>query len=321
MEYKGLKLHNINEIIEKQGVGYLSRLPQRLHEQLGHERGLQMTGAEIRLIPSEKVVITIGSRDSFVQSKAIIMYDGHYAASETLVVGETQLEIYPTYPFTTDFKKGVEVRIVLIGENFYIKDVQGKFETFDDHRKKYLAYGTSITQGLYTNQAEGAYPYILGRDLDYEVHNYGMSGCAYCETETVDFLCGLGEFDLITLELSVNMFVDGYSLEEYINRIDHLIKSLHLRNPKAVIYCIGMLPFYQDIGLVHPEQKNTSAADIYREAYKSCVEGIGSDRVIYVDPKPLLSVKNLCTDMIHPSSTGMFEIASNLKAFIKVNSL
>lgn len=317
MNYKGLELHNIQDIIEVDGFEYLSRLPRKLHEQNGHTKGFQMTGVEIRLVPKEPVTITIGSNNPYIQSKAIIAYDGHYDREEILINEETTIVINPVYALTENFKEGVEVRVVLTGEFIFIKDVTGAFDLFEDTRKRYLAYGTSITQGLFTNQAEGAYPYLLGRSLDYEVHNYGMSGRAYCEPQTAEFLCGLGDFDLITLELTVNMFTDGFHIDVYKERVESLIRKLHHRHPHIKIFCIGIMPFYNDFDIYHPEQKNESTAEEFRVAYKEIIQKINHENVIFVEPSNLISVHNLCVDIIHPSSTGMNEIAFNLKNIIQ----
>lgn len=317
MNYKGLDLHNIQDVIEVDEYEYLSRLPRELHEALNHTKGFQMTGVEIRLIPREPVTITIGSNQPYIQSKALISYDGHYDPEEILINEETEIIVNPVYTLTEDFKENVEVRVVLTGENIYIKDVEGEFDLFEDKRKRYLAYGTSITQGLFTNQAEGAYPYLLGRSLDYDVHNYGMSGRAYCEQETADFLCGLGDFDLITLELTVNMFTDGFDIEVYKERVENLIRQLHERHPDTYIFCIGIMPFYNDFGIRHTEQKNDSTVTEFREAYIKIIEDIDEANVIFIEPSTLISKKNLCVDIIHPTSTGMYEIAYNLKAIIE----
>ena len=317
MNYKGLYLHNIQEVIEQDGYHYLSRLPKALHDKNGHTKGFQMTGVEIRLIPKEPVIITIGSNQPYIQSKALISYDGHFDREEILIFEETQIVVHPVHTLRETFKENVEVRIVLTGEFIYIKDVQGEFDLFVDDRKRYLAYGTSITQGLFTNQAEGAYPYLLGRNLDFEVHNYGMSGRAYCEPQTADFLCGLGDFDLITLELTVNMFTDGFGIDVYKERVGHLIRQVHERHPNTYIFCIGIMPFYNDYGIQHPEQLNESTIDEFRMAYKTIVASINSDKVIFVEPSQLISRRNLCVDLIHPTSTGMYEIAYQLESIIK----
>ncbi len=317
MKYKGLELHNIQEVIDFNGKPMLSRLPKRLHDALNHEKGFQMTGVEIRLVPKEKVTITIGSMHPYIQSKAFVMYDNQFDREEIAIHESTEIEIFPVHTLTENFKENVEVRIVLTGEFIYIDDVQGEFELFEDTRKRYLSYGTSITQGLFTNQAEGAYPYILGRELDYEVHNYAMSGRAYCEPITADFLCGLGDFDLITLELTVNMFTDGFDIEVYRERVTGLIQAMVDRHPTTPIYCIGIMPFYNDYGVYHPEQSNTSTIEEFREAYVEILKGFTQENIHYVDPSNLISKRNLCVDLIHPTGAGMYEIAYNLKSIIE----
>lgn len=319
MIYKGLELHNIQEVIEKDGTSYLSRLPHQLQETIGHEKGFQMTGVEIRLVPKGRVKIHMGSHNPYIQSKALIMYDGHYDVEEVLINENTVVDIFPVEKFTETFKENVEVRVVLTGEFIFIDKVEGEFDLFKDERKRYLAYGTSITQGLFTNCAEGAYPYILGRNLDYEVHNYAMSGMALCEDVTADFLVDQGEFDLITLELSVNMFALGFSLAEFRKRTHALITKLKNKSPNTNIYCIGMMQFYNDLGVKHPENLSTETIADYRSTYKEMVASFNDERIIYVEAKDLLSISNLCVDLIHPSSSGMYEIAYKLTDIIKNN--
>lgn len=318
MIYKGIELHNINDIITRDGVEYISRLPERLHQAIGNERGFEMTGVEIRFIPLTPVRIHIGSaKQPYTQSKVRVMYDGYFQKEELLINENTVIDIHPLEIFTETFKPNVEVRVVLSGAYFHIDKIEGEFKLFSDSRPKYLSYGTSITQGYYTNHAEGAYPYILARNLDYDVQNYGMAGSAYCEDETADFLCSLGEFDLITLELSVNMFADGYSVETFKTRVLNLITKLRQTSSNAKIYCIGILPFFVDLGIKDPFNLSPDVLKQYRDVYYELVQSFNDDKIIYVEAKDLLSPKKLCTDLLHPSSSGMYEIAYKLTNIIE----
>jgi len=56
----------------------------------------------------------------------------------------------------------------------------------------------------------------------------------------------------------------------------------------------------------------------FRDIVKDVATGIKSDKVIHIDGRKLLkNWSGLCTDLVHPSPSGMEEIARNLAGVIR----
>lgn len=315
MIYKGLTLSNISEIIRFESVEVLSRFPDKLHKELGHTRGYQMTGSEIRLKPRGVVKITLGSLYSYTRPKAVVIYGENIESVEydlsneqVIIIDNSEKKVRNSL-YSSDI-----VRIVLIGEMIYIKEVIGDIDLITEENtpaKKMMAYGTSITQGIGATQPEMSYPWLLARKLGFDCINYGMSGCAFIEEDTIEFLCQ-DTYDLIVLELSVNMWGEGFSAKEFGIKYKSLVLKLLDRNKDARIYSFSILPFFADLN-------GDSNADEYRSIHRGIIREIADPRLIYVDSRELISFNNLSSDLIHPSNIGMIEIADNLAKVMNQN--
>src|SRR5690606_37447052 len=67
---------------------------------------------------------------------------------------------------------------ILFKESLILKSIEGDYHipTLDDMpKKKYLAYGTSITQGRNSFTPDLTYPQLIAFQLGYDVTNLGMS--------------------------------------------------------------------------------------------------------------------------------------------------
>ena len=323
MRYKDVDLHSIQDLIPMYDTEVFSRFPSSLHETIGHTMGYQMCGAEIRFVPLEKIYITIGSRYSYMQPTCLVYYGSHMVSELHSIHRELTIEINPyqvldvlwkNLPSSLQNHRGFSnevVRIVLQGEAFYIRSIHGAHRPPDDHEipcQKLLSYGTSITQGIGCTSPDLGYPWMLAHRLGYDCYNYAMSGNAFCETAVADFLAESGTYDIITLELSVNMLGNGYSCETFRKRLRYLINRLRDRNPSAQIIATGILPYFQDQGLHDPLAQNGSP-DAYRTVMQEVVTSYDSSRIHILNPWQLLSTGNLSADLIHPGNQGMIELA------------
>lgn len=324
MRYENVDLHNIQEVIQIEDTLVFSRFPKALHECIHHTMGYQMTGAEIRFVPLEKVYITIGSRFSYIQPKCLVFYGQHMVSQEYCIVREQTIEIEPYQLCNIPFEKLPEtmrqeqgfsnevVRIVLLGEAFYIKSIHGAHRLPKEDevpRKKLLAYGTSITQGIGVSSPDMAYPWILAQRLGYDCYNYAMSGHAFCETEVADFLANSGAYDIILLEVSVNMLGEGYAVQEFEKRVNELLHKLIQKNPYARIITTSILTSFMD---EHIEGQTVKSPVIYRACMEKIIKNLANPLIQYINPFELLSSYHLSVDGIHPSNLGMVEIAEHL---------
>lgn len=332
MNYRNVELHGIHELVDVRGRQVMSRYPQKVNKEIQHDVAYQMVGGEIRLVPLGPCSITIGSLFCWTQAKCLVFYGDYASPEEYLFNKQITLSINAHQPFPNQTVQMPEalckphvfdhqvVRIVLLGEAFYLKEIFGEYrlpKATEVPDKRMLVYGTSISQGLCATSPELSYASFVARKLGYDLYNYGLSGNAFCEAVVSDFLATSNLYDLIVLELSVNMLTSNYPLAIFTQRVQYLLEQLLAKQPKAKIYCIGILPFYADYGLVREGETLSTKPDEYRQAFAQIVKDMGCSKLHYVDPKTLLSVHNLSSDLLHPSNLGMLEIAEGLSNFIK----
>ncbi|MDF9823852.1 hypothetical protein M2475_000131 [Breznakia sp. PF5-3] len=332
MEYKDLDLHGVHDLVDIRGRMIMSRYPQRINTSINHEVAYQMIGGEIRLYPLSDCCITIGSLFCWTQAKCLVFY-GDYAAPEEIIFNkEVSIHVGPQKVFRTQtiqipsvlhkphrFHNQV-IRIVLLGEGLYVKHIFGKYRLplpEEIPTQKMLVYGSSISQGCNATSPDLSYASILSRRLGFDLYNYALSGHAFCEREVCDFLVSSNTYQIIVYELSVNMLTNGYSVEEFKERVTYLLKQTLLNQPEANIYCVGILPFYGDYGIMKEGEELLNTADEYRMAYRDLVTSFASPRLFYIGDQDLLRVENLSSDLLHPSNYGMIEIADNIYRCIK----
>jgi len=329
MEYLDLDLHGIAELVEVRGRKILSRYPDAVNKAIGHTTAYQLNGTEIRLVPLEDCYITLESLGRRHSTKVMVYYgdlpypeEFHFEKETTIPVlvgkfNDIVLQDHFPNPYAFSFKV---VRLVIFSENVLVRHISGKHRLPTESEvpsTKMMTYGTSITQGFFPTAADLTYPNILARSIKADLSNYGLAGNALCEKEVVDFLKTSGVYDLIILELSVNMLAAGLSTKQFVDRISYLLTQLILHQPKAQIICLGILPFYEDYGMKNPRDNIVSSASDFRTNLSDLVKSLNNPNLIYADPMKALSMHNLSSDFIHPSNFGMIEIATYLKTLVR----
>lgn len=322
----GLSLPCVNSISVQEGHSVLSRFPDELNRKLGHTIGHNLYAQEIRLVPEEPVTITLACRTPFPENKCEIFYGEFGPAHEiafddrvTFTVEPFSLYGQSVQELSPDLCAGHfdprVVRIVLLCKGVSLESVEGIFRLPAPEQlpaKKLLVYGTSLSQGTSSHLAMGAYPWLLGRRLGYDVYNYALAGCCLIEREMVEFLAGLPEsFDLILFEPSTNLFAQGYPAEEFARRCRLFIDAMLARHNGAPIVCLDLFPSLFDYGFTGGFHPIESCGD-YRAALKTVVSGYAGQPVYLVKTGELLDVRNLSADLMHPTSIGYFQIAERL---------
>lgn len=308
-------LHNLFATY-KDSYYRLHKFPENVIKSLslkGQPNAYTLFSSEIRFTILGQVKI-----EFYAEKEAqVLVYYGDYQGEFHSFSGAYTLTLEPK--FTQDglvrlhqyhrFEPSL-VRIIL-KENINLKSIQGNYQYPDITKfpkKKYLAYGTSITQGRNGFTPDLNYPGIVAEALGYECFNYGMSGSAYIEKELVDFMCQQS-YDLITLELSVNLLGDGYPVSLFIERLGYLLAKIADTQPNAKVFGITILNNWRMLGF---DQNRGTQADVilYRNAFKELMKQYPN--FIVLDGESILEFHHLSADLIHPSQYGMIEIANKI---------
>ena len=190
--------------------------------------------------------------------------------------------------------------------------------TCDVPKKRYLAYGSSITHGVDLSGAALSYPAHVAWRLGMELRNLGASGCCLCEKAMADYLAEQ-PCDIVTLELSVNM-LGTFSAEEFRKRAHYLVERVADADPNRPVMCITIFPFYHDINPKFREPKQLSTPQEYREILRDIVRTLARPNVTIVEgPELLPDPGMLSNDLIHPAARGMIHMGEELARRMQSN--
>jgi len=175
--------------------------------------------------------------------------------------------------------------------------------------RRWLAYGSSITNGGSPTSHHLAYVYQAAHQLGVDVFNQGLSGSCYCEPEIAAYFAGRRDWDLITLELGVNMRQD-FSPEDFARRAGHLVHTITAAHPEKPVVLLSIfpnadLPPYADDHELPVARRQGAFVETLRQL-------AGGNVTFIAGPEILRNFSGLTTDLIHPSDLGHIEMGRHL---------
>jgi len=335
MIYQCVELHNFEEVIEIQGRDgvLLQRIPEEVRIKLREDAQKayrRSAGGEIRFV-SEWNPIKIRLKSYGGNSKALI-YFGDFQVMEYNLFEEEEcvIEISALSPsFLTKFKyenyqlpfSPLVWRVIISGHEVHLIEIEGKQvrppRPDEIPKLKYLAYGTSITQGVDSITPDLSWVSQVGWRLKADVINLGASSAAFCEREITEYIANRSDFNFATLELSVNMLNQGVNYKEFYQKSEYMIKTIAEKNQNKPIFCISLIKSFSELGFSWTNRKIVSTALEYREAIKRIVEQSELENLYYVNGSTLLDgIYGLSYDLLHPGNHGMIQIGERLSEII-----
>lgn len=311
-------LHNIAELIEEStGIGF-SRIPLALRETLNDNARLRATfttGCELRFnLHGTQAVITLQMLE---QPALVELYNGTFFAGAYIVqttptsitlVPPPRLDLLRTLhrreqsAFDPDLYRVVlpwtpEVRLLAL---------EGELEPpradqMPVHR--WLAYGSSITQGNSGVRPSGMYPMRAAQRLGIDLLNFGFGGGAHLEPQLADYIAGRPDWDFASLELGINLVNRDISEEAFAARVNYFVGTIAAIGKP--IFVIDMFPFYGDY-----DERLGERPHRFREIVRTVVADYVN--AVSLPGNALMMPLQLQADALHPSPQGMEEIAANL---------
>ena len=335
MIYKNIELLNFEDvkIVEGRDGVLLQRMPEKVRLQLRPESQSVYKKAacgEIRFVSDFKPVkITLASYEG---DSKVMLYFGDFQAGE-YTINEEPLEINieipsPKFISRKDFDDSsypfsvAVCRLIISGNEIHLIDIQGETirppKANEVPKLKYMAYGTSITQGINATSPDLTYVKQVAWRLGTDVINLGATGSAYCEKEIADYIASRKDWDFASFCISVNMLNQGVCAEDFLHAAEYFICTIAKSNPTKPIICISLFTTFSDLGYIWPDRRPKATANEYRKILKKIVDSSKLKNLYYVDGTQLLkSHYGLSQDLLHPSNNGMIEIGENLSNFIK----
>ena len=335
MIYKNVELYNVYELVEiGKEKNIISRIPDVLRKHLKQNeylqtRALMPDGCEIRFnLKSDIGKIMLQAKDKGAGGIYEI-YQGNFFHSfqwisdeittitlkrEDLLSNSKKLKILTEkngLPFDPILTRIILPRSIILK----IVDIEGNFDIPEKEQVpsiKYLSYGSSITQGQSAIRPTGSYVMRTAQLLGVDLINLGFGGGAHLEKEMADYIAEKVKWNFATLEMGINMLYN-FEVEEFKKRVEYFIPTIKEKNPDKYIFCIDIFTFGSDFfDDCNGKEKK------FREIVKKTVESLNNEKVIYIPGTEILkNVDGLGVDLVHPSPSGMEEMAWNLSSIIK----
>ena len=322
MIFNNIELHNVceTECTEDNGV-YLRRFPASVRAVLSGAslaRAKNSSGCEIRFVSeSGEVYVTLMSKDN---DSYVYTFSGDYLCERIFLPKDTKSTICIKRPLQ---QLGIDKNIlrgrfdtsvyrVFISCScecvFYeVHDSNNSVKLPEDDVKpkiRWYAYGSSITQGIWSIISPNSYIQYAAQRLGADVFCKGMSGTCFCEKEMIDYLADCDEWDFITMEIGVNMY--EFTLEEFSNRVNYAVHTVCQKNRKKSVFVITPFPNVSSFGRgLALQEKHNKFTDILMH--------LGEPNLKIIEGKAILDdYTYLSHDLLHPTDYGHVRMGENL---------
>ncbi|NGZ75356.1 SGNH/GDSL hydrolase family protein [Saccharibacillus alkalitolerans] len=327
----GAAFHGAAELEPAPAGGvYLRRIPAFVRRRLG-ARGrfiaAESTGCELRFVTSSQTADVTLSLP--VQAGTVTVYRGGMFHSEhRLPAGEIRTLRLTAPPrlqtadaarlsasgFAPDvwrvrFARG---EAVYYGLNAFGEEVRPP-TAGELPRTRLLAYGSSITHG--GEQSRSAYIDQAARRLGADLYNLGMSGSCLCEAEMIDWIAGRDDWDIVFLELGVNMR-DGMGGEEFREKVRYALERIAARHPDKPMFLTTIYPNFATLGEESPKAREQDL--LFNGILREEVRRLNHDRLHLIEGDTVLDDPGgLSCDLIHPADEGHIRMGENLARQIR----
>jgi lysophospholipase L1-like esterase len=320
-----VELHNIEEVTKNWNGSYkLQRVPEKVRRELNpgaQERSLYTRNAEIRFTadsPDVRIKLSVPCNDFFQ------VYHGPFLDPRKFPAGPGGVTVEIDHPEhlrnlkpenkpAGGFDPAV-FRVLLPNQMVSFFHVEGDNVRPPDPGqvpgKRYLAYGTSITEGGCASVSYLSYIALTARFLGYDLINLGMSGSCQAEKAMADYIAARKDWDIATLALSVNM--REFETEEFRERITYMVNTVAGADTTRPVFCITLYPYFVGLcgGFSREEEEKS---EFFRQILRDAVRNSSCPNLRLIEGPDLLDqIDGLSADMIHPSDYGMMRMAQNL---------
>ncbi len=340
MIFDNLEFHNVMELQRMDGLSgvRLQRFPEDVRTKLGYEDLIKgrivsqdSNGCEIRFVTDSKhIKLYLSTLDS---DGEILVFNGTFFHSLhtfksgvittiNLEVNERFDEIEPNILQGHAFSH--KVWRIFMSKRFGA--VYHGIDTFGytrrppmDHEKpklRWLAYGSSITQGLNATTHNKAYIQQAAVRLGVDVLNNGLSGTCFCESIISDYFASRDDWDFATLEIGVNMR-GPFNSDQFEERARYMIKTITDSHPDKRVIVITIYPNRALYFKNEQDKIRLRHIEFNKRLNLICNEFNMKNLHIIQGDMILTDFTALSSDLIHPSDYGHTIMGENLAEQLK----
>ncbi|SDC07578.1 GDSL-like Lipase/Acylhydrolase family protein [Paenibacillus sp. UNCCL117] len=176
---------------------------------------------------------------------------------------------------------------------------------------RWLAYGSSITHGLYNHPM--TYIHQAARHLGADVMNKALSGSCLIEKEAADFLAAADDWQIATLELGVNMR-GRFTPEQFLERSAYLLDRIRARHPDKPLFLITIFPNFATFA----DNEVTETDLRYNDMLREHAHRLNDPQLHVIEGSRVLDdFSGLSVDLVHPSEYGHVRMGCNLAGLMK----
>lgn len=328
MRLENVELHNIaDRVPAADGPGNdLLRIPDAVRvtlNDLARYHAFQGAAAEIRfsLAAGSRAKIVLEARDAYNYPPLAIWYQGEfYCGTHVVQKAPTEIVVDPagirTWQLLPELSRqrdhrfdGGLTRIVLPHMHATrVIAIEGDVTPPRPEQvpaRRYLSYGSSITQGAHAVVPTGTYAMQAARHLGADLVNLGFGGGAHMEKSLAEYIVGRGDWDVATLEMGIN--VGDWPTERFHAAVETFVKTIAAAHRDKWVFCIDLFTFAGDLD---PDHRGNVG---FREAVGEVVRTLNYPRLVHLDGRSLLTdIAGLGFDLVHPGDDGMIAIGRRL---------
>ena len=324
MLFQNVEIYNAAEAFQDPDGGYgFLRVPGEIAEHLnatGKMVNRGTTGVELRFVlNSGDANVVIRTASPGVISDAVVFYGDFVAdypeTEKTVKDWWTELKIVqsPNIDRMREIAKKYHHRFspdvirIVFKTGIRLLRVEGDVMPPTPDllpKKKYLAYGSSITHGSIAIERAYEYPWKVGEALGAETRNLGFAGSACLEKEMADYIAKTYEFDFATFEMGINIL--GIAPEDFESRVRYFLSTVADSHPDSKIFAI-------DVFYCHSDLVGDGRAAAFRQIVKNVTEELARPNIVYVCGLDVLKDgRYLSSGLVHPGPRAFEEMSENL---------
>ena len=324
MIFNNVEIFNASEMFQDPDGGYgFLRVPSCVEShltELGQSVNRGTTGVELRFVlKSGDAKVLIRNAGAGVISNAVVFY-GDFVAdwpetekiikdeyTELKIVQSPNIEAMREIARKYNHRFSPDVIRIVFKTGIRLLRVEGDVMPPTPDllpKKKYLAYGSSITHGSIAIERAYEYPWKVGEALGAETRNLGFAGSACLEKEMADYIAKTYEFDFATFEMGINIL--GIAPEDFESRVRYFLSTVADSHPDSKIFAIDVFYCYSDL-------VGDGRAAAFRQIVKKVTEELARPNIVYVCGLDVLKDgRYLSSGLVHPGPRAFEEMSENL---------
>lgn len=330
MRYDSIQFHNAAELrdVDDHDGRRVQRVPEAVRTELNdgaQNRMCHPAGVELRFVPDpgETVEVTLSTT---VRESTVRVFWGPFQSEQAVEVGAEPTTVAVEFPeklgrIRDEHRDGLDYapevcRLRLPGEHrgghvfYHGADGARRPPTAAElPDRRYLAYGTSITEGEAPLAEHLTYVSQAATRLRADPINLGSCGTAFCDAAIADHIAERDDWDVATLAISVNM-VKYFSVEEFRERADYMVNAVASANPEKPVVPVTVYPNARDVCEGSDPEGRCEA---FREALRAVVADCEHENVHLLEgPDVLDRLRGLTLDLVHPGDDAMIRMGENV---------